>query len=135
MPISIQGVEPIIICTSTYSYRKEAAPKVVSSQMKQLTHSKYHCQKEKMVVQGYCTTIFLFWSIAAFFSKLWASESHPTSRPTFGKPRSRKRRITRLFLGLTHLMVNTSNFVQQTKLSIVTCIYEQLALVLLLGCC
>ncbi|MEF2247899.1 hypothetical protein [Paenibacillus sp. IITD108] len=26
-------------------------------------------------------------------SKLWASESHPTSRLTFGRPRSRKRDI------------------------------------------
>jgi len=37
-----------------------------------------------------------FGSVAAFFSRLWASESHPTSRLTFGKPRSRKRRNPRL---------------------------------------
>ena len=33
---------------------------------------------------------FLYWLIAAFFCKLWASESHPTSRLAFAKPRSRK---------------------------------------------
>jgi hypothetical protein len=44
-----------------------------------------------------CTTISLFRSIAAFLSRLWASESHPTSKLTFGKPRSRKRRKPRLF--------------------------------------
>ncbi|GFZ78842.1 hypothetical protein GCM10008018_25480 [Paenibacillus marchantiophytorum] len=34
-------------------------------------------------------TPLLFASTAAFFNKLWASESHPTSKLTLRKPRSR----------------------------------------------
>jgi hypothetical protein len=46
----------------------------------------------------FCPTFFRFSFTVATLSKLWASESQPTSKLTLGKPRSRKRLNPRLLL-------------------------------------
>jgi len=72
---------------------------------KQLVDSKSYEKSKNSGAGGYpCIAISAFRSIAAFLSKLWAIESHPTSRLTLGRPRSRKRLNPRLFLSCPNIL-------------------------------